>query len=93
MTEEEERIELERLRLAGDPAGASNGGVRGVKKRYVKVPPEASDGDHWTIAPLGVGCQLSDILTEWAEHSDEGDTVTLTVVEMTDEEVDALPEI
>lgn len=64
-----------------------------MKKRYIKLPPEASDGDHWTASPIGEGCQLSDILTEWANHCDVDDVIMLRIVEMTDEEFDTLTDI
>lgn len=61
-----------------------------MKSRYVKLPPELVDGQSWTVSdnPLDIG----DAIMRWL-YSDGlvGDRVTLQIVEMTREEVEALP--
>ena len=64
--------------------------------KVLKIPPELVDGDHWTVmkpVELQGASPLMDSLRYFTEHSDTGDTVTLEVVEMTQEEFDALPDI
>lgn len=57
-----------------------------------KVSPELVDGDHWTV--FDRIDQVIEAITEWAKNEPmEGDDFQVEVVEMSDEEVAALPEI
>jgi hypothetical protein len=67
------------------------------KKKYIRVPPELGDGDHYTFVDhTEHGCGvLGELLWGWLSGCDPevGETVELSVIEMTDEEVAAIPEI
>lgn len=61
------------------------------KQRYIKLPPELIDGDHWT--PLNNPLDIGDAIIAWMRYEDVGSKVTLEIIELTDEEMDALPSI
>lgn len=65
-----------------------------MSKRF-KLSPELGDGDHWTIA--NTPNELMAVIAEWADHSlrwgDPGDSFRVEVVDMTDDEVNRLPDI
>lgn len=59
-------------------------------KRYYRVSPELSDGEHWTI--IEDKKHLLDAIGEWVDSGPvESESFKVEIVEMTDEEVDALP--
>jgi hypothetical protein len=59
--------------------------------RY-KVSPELADGDHWSV--FDTLEEVIEIIREWkANEPAEGESFTVELVEMSQEEVDALPEI
>jgi hypothetical protein len=61
------------------------------KKRRLKLDPDLVDGEHWTISD--VDAQLLESLRVWMSEASVGDSVTIELVAMTDEEVKALPDI
>lgn len=63
------------------------------KKPYFKIPPELVDGQHWTF--VDNASYVIEAVKEWcAENGDcIGDSFTIEVVEMSEAEVNALPEI
>jgi len=63
------------------------------KKLYYKLSPELVDGDHWT--PVGSIDQVLASVKLWCEEfgREEGESFTVEIISMTDEEFDALPEI
>ncbi len=62
------------------------------KKRYIKVPPELGDGDNWTVMESSSDI-WQEVLSSWADNSYVGDVITFSIVEMTEEEFNALPPI
>lgn len=60
-----------------------------------KLSPELSDG--LTYCVVKTPDEVLHIIGEWMKHKDEygyaGDSFNVTLVDMTDEEVDNLPEI
>ncbi len=86
--------------LAGDTS------TLGTSRRYHKVPNELGDGQHWVAsrAQRWSGCtkkesddawclELGRDLLLWLDEASLGDQVTFGVVELTDEEFDALEDI
>lgn len=67
------------------------------KRRYLEVPAELVDGSHSTILDMddpNVAFVLYDMMRGWFDDADPGDkSESFGIVEMSDEEVDALPEI
>jgi len=66
---------------------------RNLKERY-KLSAELGDGQHWTVVddPMIVAT----VVKEWAENEKirkTGDGFMVDIVKMTDEEVEALPDI
>lgn len=61
------------------------------KYRCVKLPPDLSDGENSTanLNPLEIG----DAVIRWMLERPIGSKVTLEIIELTDEEMDALPSI
>jgi hypothetical protein len=57
-----------------------------------KLSPELADGDHWTVCDTLD--QLFEAIKSWHENEPmEGDDFCVEIVDMTDEEIAALPEI
>jgi hypothetical protein len=58
-----------------------------------KLSPELADGQHWTVCDTLD--QLLDTIRAWHEGggAEAGESFTIDVVEMSDAEVAALPEI
>jgi hypothetical protein len=50
-----------------------------------------ADGEHWTVADNGASAAES--LDMWMADAEPGDEVTIKLVEMSDKEVAALPDI
>jgi hypothetical protein len=70
------------------------------EKRYLKLPPEMADGQNCTLHPLDDMSEhdarvLADNLHAWAmdTQAEPGEVLELTVVALTDEAFEALPEI
>ena len=63
------------------------------KKVRFKLSPELVDGDHWTVVDRPA--DAADAVKRWCEelHDCPGEGCSIETVEMTDAEVDALPEI
>ena len=68
------------------------------KKLRMKLSPELADGDHWTIADTPEEL-LHAVTAWWGEMSTGlhdnviGESFTVEVISMTDEEVKALPDV
>lgn len=56
-----------------------------------RLSPELVDGEHWTVADTPE--QLCEAIKAWCEDIEVGDDIRVDVIEMSQEEVDALPEI
>ena len=71
------------------------------KKRYLKVPAVLLDGDHWGVLSLEQlekpWCMIEDELAMWLDQlrsgTNIGDKVTFEIIELTDAEYEALPDI
>ena len=63
------------------------------KKPRFKLSPELVDGDHWSVVSTKSG--LLEFIGIWVDNTmpEEGESFTVSIVYMTDQEVDALPEI
>jgi len=64
------------------------------KKLRFKLSPELSDGEHWTIVDDKAGVMSA--IQDWFDelpYAGGGESFTVETVEMTDEEVNKLPEI
>lgn len=67
-----------------------------MKKLRYKLSPELGDGDHWTVVDTKE--QVLDAVAEWCswnnpEKGMKGDGFEVELVEISDEEVAALPDI
>lgn len=67
-----------------------------MKKLRYKLSPELGDGDHWIVVDTKE--QVLDVVVEWClwnnpEKGMKGDGFEVELIEMSDEEVAALPEI
>ena len=60
------------------------------KTRYLKIPPELFDGSNYSVTGID---DTIEFMQAWWGYADIGDSITLEVVEMTDAEILALPEI
>ena len=58
-----------------------------------KCSPELADGDHWTVVDTPE--QLAELVTEWARYNKEntGESFEVETVEMSDDDVAALPDL
>jgi hypothetical protein len=64
-----------------------------VKIRCIKASGEFYDGCTYTIySPKEIG-GLVDLIESWRSDGEVGDAGTLEIVELTQEEIDALPEV
>lgn len=61
-------------------------------KKRLRLPPELCDGDHTCTCDLR-HANLPDSIADWFDGAEVGDSVTISVVEMTDEEFERLPTI
>jgi hypothetical protein len=61
------------------------------KYRYIKLPPELVDGQIGTATCNA--CDIGYAIIEWMRQENVGSRVTLEIIELTDEELDALPSI
>ena len=85
------------LDLNGTRAGAVTE-IRKTKRRVLKLSPELADGDSWTVFEM---CEAKEALiqsvSDWFDQQSDdalpGEGFEVTVVEMTGEEIEALPEI
>ena len=66
--------------------------VRDEPKKRLKLDPDLADGQHSTIHDKPDGA-LMEAIALWMESSEPGDSFTIELVEMTDAQADALPEI
>lgn len=62
------------------------------RKKWFKLDPMLSDGESWTIAGPSEACSM---LQRWLDLDEvgAGDSITIHVVEMTDDEVEELPNV
>ncbi len=64
-------------------------------KTCFKLPPELADGEHWTIAETTEA--VLEAMKEWCngclKWNSDGESITIEVIEMTQAEIDALPDI
>jgi len=65
----------------------------GEKKVWFKLCPELCDGEHWTIADSPR--IVAEAVLAWCREfkNEVGEEITIEVIEMTQAEVDAMPEI
>jgi hypothetical protein len=64
------------------------------KTRFYKLSPELVDGSHSTVIPCTDPHAVADALIFWMEDDHPaGESVTIEIVEMGQEELDALPEL
>ena len=64
------------------------------KRKRLKLDPDLADGQHWTVYdPDEKRSPLEEQLRAWLEEARPGETLTIEAVEMTDAEVEALPDI
>ena len=64
-----------------------------TKIRMIVLPPETQDGSFSTpFDPVKEGECMLECLQHWAENGYIDDEITLKIVEMTQEEIDAVPE-
>lgn len=64
--------------------------------KFLKLPPELADGEHWTLHGLGERYsrdQLGEALERFMCSAEVGESVTLTIVVLPQDYVDALPDI
>ena len=61
-------------------------------KPRLKLDPDLGDGFHWTIHDTPDAVLLESIRT-WMENAVPGDSFTVELIVMTDEEVNALPDV
>lgn len=68
-------------------------GIEPAKKPYFKLSPELADGEHWV--PMDNIDTVLEYVKEWcADCKDSiGESFTIEVIEMTDAEIEALPDI
>lgn len=61
----------------------------------IKAPPELGDGDHWCVYKPDELGSLAEMIRVTIEDEclEDGDDITLSVVAMTQEQLDALPDI
>jgi hypothetical protein len=66
---------------------------KAAKKPYFKLPPELADGEHWV--PMDNIDTILEYVKEWCKDckSCVGESFTIEVIEMTDAEIEALPDI
>ena len=65
-----------------------------TKKPRYKLSPELVDGDHWIV--VDTPQQVLELVREWADCAKQippEDGFSVSVVHMTDEEIENLPEI
>lgn len=67
--------------------------------RVLCIPPELCDDYHSTVLEAHTlnrpasRCAMTDMLHAWAVEASPGDTITLSVKDMSQQEIDALPEV
>ena len=62
-----------------------------MTKRY-QLSPELVDGQHWTVVDTKE--EICEAVKEWCnEYRSVGESFSVCVVDMTDEEVEALPDV
>jgi len=62
------------------------------KRKRLRLDPDLADGQHWTVHTTPDDA-LVELFRMWMEQAEPGESVTITLVEMTDAEVEALPDI
>lgn len=61
-------------------------------KRRLKLDPNLADGQHWTIHDRP-DATLMELIQLWMDEATVGESIEITLVEKTDAEVEALPDI
>ena len=67
-----------------------------MKRKYIKIPPELVDGEHYSFfGPESVAITdlVNTLKSWWKDNATVGDALTFEVVEMTDAEFEAVPEV
>ncbi len=64
-----------------------------MKSRYIKLPPELTDGENWTVSRANLDIAAALHCWLYTDGNPIGSKVTLEIIELTDEEVEALPSI
>ena len=79
-------------RRCSDCGGSGRHEYTKPKPRF-KLSPELVDGDSWT--PVDTISQVVEAVQSWCDESgqDSGESFTVEVVMMSDQEIDALPEL
>lgn len=79
--------------LDGSKISAIDDYIRNIKKLWFRLSPELVDGEHWT--PVETPAQVVDAVKMWCSEMGnlEGESFTVEVIALTQEEFDALPEI
>lgn len=68
--------------------------MSGEKRTYFKIPPEMADGEHWSIISAHDCDLLGESVRDWVRNDPlVGEAITIEVIEMTDAEVEALPDL
>lgn len=81
-----------RIMKTNDKARAfSATGSSALPKLRYKLPPEMSDGQHWTV--LDTKEAVIEAVGAWIAEVDADQEITIKTCMMTDEEVNALPSI
>lgn len=62
-----------------------------LRMRRLRLDPDMVDGEHWTVSD--VDATFIENMRTWMAEAEVGDEVTLRLIEMSDAEVKALPEI
>lgn len=62
------------------------------KRPRLKLDPNLADGQHWTIHDEP-DAALLELLRLWMSSATVGESIEIELVEMTDSEVEALPDI
>jgi len=65
-----------------------------LKRKYLKVSPELWDGDNWTLVDYDRPEVLTELIEGWRNNEPfAGDSFTVELVELTDEELEQIPEL
>lgn len=64
-----------------------------IKKRYFKLSPSLGDGTYWTITESTK--IVLDFIKSWCEEfkDEPGEGFAIKVIEMTEKELEAIPEL
>lgn len=64
------------------------------KKRYLKMSENLFDGEHEAMVPVAHGIrEIAEAIEVWAADAVAGESVTIELVELTDAELERIPEL